>query len=205
MRQLGRIAVYFSSFGVMFRQLTAFCRGGHTVSLCCESKSLSNISKNGCDIRELCGLVKMVKITTVTQTVQNVQKYANIIFCFRNIHFIKTCAILVQVQSTTSVQPVIVILCNNMQVYCKSLDILPAALQGGQSGPYRYRVFLLIMEPSPSSLTQETCKQPPEVEVLFSWYFPLIKICPNSSQPEGKPPLHISVLHRPEGRDVLVR
>lgn len=76
---------------------------------------------------------------------------------------------------------------------------LPAVLLAGQSCQCRYRVSLPLRGQFPSSWMLGTCMQLQEAVVLFFWQPPLIKICPNSSQPAEKPPPHISVPRRPEG------
>lgn len=87
------------------------------------------------------------------------------------------------------------VLCNIH--FCRTQ--LPAVLLAGQSCQCRYRVSLPLRGQFPSSWMLGTCMQLPEAVVLFFWQPPLIKICPNSSQPAEKPPPHISVPRRPEG------
>lgn len=77
---------------------------------------------------------------------------------------------------------------------------LPAVLLAGQSCQCRCKVSLPLREQFPSFWMRETCMQLPEAVVLFFLQPPLIKICPNSSQPAEKPPPHISVPRRPRGR-----
>ena len=58
---------------------------------------------------------------------------------------------------------------------------LPAVRRAGPSCPCRYRVSPLLRAQSPSSWMLETCMWLPAAAVVFSWWPPLIKICPNSS------------------------
>lgn len=58
---------------------------------------------------------------------------------------------------------------------------LPAALRAGPSCPCRCRVSPPLGARFPSSWTPETCMWLPAAVVVFSWWPPPIKICPNSS------------------------